>query len=122
MTVTLTETDLASRWCMSIKTLQRWRMQQTGPEYLKLGKQVRYPLEAVAEYEILLYLEQAGQATIEQIQGACLGGKKSLNQIHTHIYRLTRATPPKIKASLVCLDPDSTVMTTLYSICQDYEQ
>ncbi|MGV0986527.1 MAG: hypothetical protein ACOYB2_18415 [Limnohabitans sp.] len=121
---------------MSIKTLQRWRMQQTGPEYLKLGKQVRYPLEAVAEYEnqtrtnvsfkgaqeILLYLEQAGQATIEQIQGACLGGKKSLNQIHTHIYRLTRATPPKIKASLVCLDPDSTVMTTLYSICQDYEQ
>lgn len=137
MTVTLmTETDLAARWCMSAKTLQRWRMKQIGPEYLKLGKQVRYPLEAIAEYEnqtrsnvafkgaeeILLYLQQTGQATIEQIRGACLGGKKPRHQIHTHIYRLMRATPPKVKATQVCLDTDSTVMTTLYSVCQDDEQ
>lgn len=137
MTVTLmTEADLAARWCMSAKTLQRWRMKQIGPEYLKLGKQVRYPLEAITEYEnqtrtnvafkgaeeILLYLQQTGQATIEQIRGACLGGKKPRHQIHTHIYRLMRATPPKVKATQVCLDPDSTVMTTLYSVCQDDEQ
>lgn len=91
MTVTLiTEADLAARWCMSAKTLQRWRMKQIGPEYLKLGKHVRYPLEVITEYEnqtrtnvafkgaeeILLYLQQTGQATIEQIRGACLGGKK----------------------------------------------
>jgi hypothetical protein len=136
MTTVLTEADLAARWCMSPKTLQSWRTKQIGPEYLKFGKNVRYPLEAVADYEnqvrtnvafegaeeILLYLRQTGQATIEQIRDACLGGKKPLNQIHTLIYRLTRATPPKVKTSLVCLDPDSTVMTTLYSICQDDEQ
>jgi len=90
MTVTLmTEADLATRWCMSAKTLQLWRMKQIGPEYLKLGKHVRYPLEAIAEYEnqtrtnvafkgaeeILLYLQQTGQATIEQIRGACLVAK-----------------------------------------------
>lgn len=136
MTTVLTEADLAARWCMSAKTLQRWRMKQIGPEYLKLGKHVRYPLEAIAEYEnqtrtnvafkgaeeILLYLQQSGQATIEQIRSACLGGKKPRHQIHTHIYRLMRATPPKVKAAQVCLDPDSMVMTTLYSVCQDDEQ
>ena len=43
----LTEADLASRWAMSPKTLQRWRMTGTGPTYLKLGKRVSYPLNAV---------------------------------------------------------------------------
>ena len=121
---------------MSPKTLQRWRTTKQGPEYLKLGKKVQYPLAAIEQFEnqartnvafegadeILLYLQQTGQATIEQIRGACLGGKKPRHQIHTHIYRLMRATPPKVKATQVCLDPDSTVMTTLYSVCQDDEQ
>lgn len=104
---------------MNAKTLQRWRMNQIGPEYLKLGKHVRYPLEAIAEYEnqtranvafrgakeILLYLQQTGQATIEQIRGACLGGKKPRHQIHTDIYRLMCATPDMRHSKLnVCLN------------------
>ena len=36
----LSEADLASRWGMSPKTLQRWRMEGRGPHYLKLGKRV----------------------------------------------------------------------------------
>jgi len=40
----LIETDMASRWVMSPKTLQRWRMTGNGPTYLKLGKRVSYPL------------------------------------------------------------------------------
>lgn len=136
MTTVLTEADLAARWCMSPKTLQRWRTKQIGPEYLKFGKHVRYPLEAVADYEkqirtnvafegaeeILLYLRQTGQSTIEQIRDACLGGKKSLNQIRNHIHRLTRATPPKVKVTLVRFGSDSTAMIATYSICQDDEQ
>ena len=47
----LTEADLASRWAMSPKTLQRWRMTGTGPTYLKLGKRVSYPLNAVIAFE-----------------------------------------------------------------------
>lgn len=35
-----TEADLASRWGMSPKTLQRWRTEGRGPHYLKLGKRV----------------------------------------------------------------------------------
>jgi hypothetical protein len=47
----LSEADLASRWCMSPKTLQRWRMEGRGPHYLKLGKRVNYPLNAVIALE-----------------------------------------------------------------------
>ena len=47
----LTEADLASRWSMSPKTLQRWRRTGDGPHYLKLGKRVTYPLNAVIAFE-----------------------------------------------------------------------
>jgi hypothetical protein len=47
----LSEADLASRWGMSPKTLQRWRMEGRGPHYLKLGKRVNYPLNAVIAFE-----------------------------------------------------------------------
>lgn len=49
--VVLTEADLASRWAMSPKTLQRWRMEGRGPHYLKLGKRVSYPINAVIAFE-----------------------------------------------------------------------
>ena len=47
----LSEADLALRWGMSPKTLQRWRMQGRGPHDLKLGKRVNYPLNAVIAFE-----------------------------------------------------------------------
>ena len=47
----LSEADLASRWAMSPKTLQRWRTTGEGPAYLKLGKRVSYPLNAVIAFE-----------------------------------------------------------------------
>jgi hypothetical protein len=47
----LTEADLASRWAMSPKTLQRWRMEGRGPFYLKMGRRVNYPLNAVIAFE-----------------------------------------------------------------------
>jgi hypothetical protein len=33
-----TETELARRWNVSIKTLQRWRSEERGPPYIKLSK------------------------------------------------------------------------------------
>ena len=47
----LSETELAQRWGVSPKTLQRWRSEGRGPHYLKLSKRVTYPLEAITEYE-----------------------------------------------------------------------
>jgi predicted DNA-binding transcriptional regulator AlpA len=47
----LSETELAQRWGISPKTLQRWRTEGRGPKYLKLSKRVTYPLESITEYE-----------------------------------------------------------------------
>lgn len=47
----LNEMELAERWEMSHRTLQRWRMDGRGPTYLKLGKRVSYPVSSILEYE-----------------------------------------------------------------------
>lgn len=134
MTTTLNEIELAARWGMSPKTLQRWRTQNVGPEYLKLGKKVMYPLADVEDYEklirsnfadveeILLYLQQTGEASLDRIQAACLGGKESRHHIQAYLQRLTRSSPPRVKAQMALLDPASAVMTVLYSPCADVPQ
>jgi hypothetical protein len=136
LSTTLTELELAMRWTMSPKTLQSWRAKHRGPEYLKLGKKIQYPLAVIEDYEnqartniafsgadeILLYLQQTGQADLDQIRAACLGGHKSRIQIQNHLYRLTQCTPPQVKASMVAQDPDSPVMTVIYSLCPDDAQ
>jgi hypothetical protein len=50
-TLFLNEAKLANRWCMSTKTLQRWRMDGRGPSYLKLSKWVVYPIEGIMDFE-----------------------------------------------------------------------
>src|SRR5579885_490727 len=47
----LNENELAQRWGVSPKTLQRWRSEGRGPRYLKLSKRVGYPVDAVIEFE-----------------------------------------------------------------------
>lgn len=127
MTTTLNEIELAARWGMSPKTLQRWRTLNVGPEYLKLGKKIMYPLADVEDYEnlirsnfagieeILLYLRHTGEASLEQIQAACLGGKESRAKIQAYLQRLTRSSPPKVRAQMALLDSASPVMTVVYS-------
>lgn len=47
----LNENELAQRWGVSPKTLQRWRSEGRGPRYLKLSKRVGYPVDAIVEFE-----------------------------------------------------------------------
>jgi predicted site-specific integrase-resolvase len=47
----LNEAELAKRWGMSPRTLQRWRQEGRGPVYLKLGGHVVYPLADVEVFE-----------------------------------------------------------------------
>lgn len=47
----LNENELAQRWGLSPKTLQRWRSEGTGPRYLKLSRRVSYPIETILEFE-----------------------------------------------------------------------
>lgn len=47
----LTENELAERWGVSPKTLQRWRTDGRGPSYLKLSKRVAYSIEDILAFE-----------------------------------------------------------------------
>jgi hypothetical protein len=47
----LNEIELGKRWGVSPKTLQRWRMEDRGPAYLKLSKRVTYAMEDIVAYE-----------------------------------------------------------------------
>ena len=47
----LTQRELAARWRMSQRSLERWRWQKTGPAYTKLGGKVAYALDDIENYE-----------------------------------------------------------------------
>jgi hypothetical protein len=47
----LRQKQLADRWLMSPRTLEQWRWQGKGPQYLKIGARVVYRLEDVEAFE-----------------------------------------------------------------------
>ena len=49
--IALNETELATRWGISPKTLQRWRCEGRGPKYFKLSKRVSYPIDEILAFE-----------------------------------------------------------------------
>lgn len=55
----LNQTELAARWTISPRTLERWRFTGEGPQFMKIGGRVAYRLEDVHAYEA----EQTRQAT-----------------------------------------------------------
>ena len=57
----LNENELAQRWGVSPKTLQRWRSEGRGPRYLKLSKRVSYPLEAILDFEYIALHESTAE-------------------------------------------------------------
>ena len=48
----LTQDELAKRWRISPRTLERWRWLRRGPQYLKIGGRVVYALEDVENFEV----------------------------------------------------------------------
>jgi predicted DNA-binding transcriptional regulator AlpA len=49
--IAINENELAQRWGISPKTLQRWRSEGRGPRYLKLSKRVAYPVDEILKFE-----------------------------------------------------------------------
>lgn len=47
----LTQKELARRWAISHRTLERWRWTGEGPDYLKLGGRVIYRVEDITAFE-----------------------------------------------------------------------
>ena len=47
----LTQIQLADRWRMSERTLERWRWLGQGPRFMKLGGRVAYRVQDVEAFE-----------------------------------------------------------------------
>ena len=47
----LNQVELARRWQLSPRTLERWRWLKKGPSYLRAGGRILYRLEDVEAYE-----------------------------------------------------------------------
>jgi hypothetical protein len=58
----ITQAELARRWRISPRTLERWRWLDTGPAYLKLGGTVTYRIEDVLTHEAAQRHETQTQA------------------------------------------------------------
>ena len=47
----LTQRELALRWRLSGRTLERWRAERYGPAWTSLGGNIRYALRDVLDFE-----------------------------------------------------------------------
>lgn len=47
----INEVELARRWNLGPKTLQRWRSEGRGPWFMKMSKRVVYPMDEVLDCE-----------------------------------------------------------------------
>lgn len=47
----LNQVQLARRWSLSPRTLERWRWHRRGPRYLKVGGRVVYRIEDIEAFE-----------------------------------------------------------------------
>jgi predicted site-specific integrase-resolvase len=68
----LNQVQLAARWNISPRTLERWRWIGEGPPYLKIGGRVVYRFEDVERYEQeqLRLSEPGGQLSASHGTGA----------------------------------------------------
>lgn len=48
----LTTIQLSNRWHVSIATLKYWRWKGGGPEFIKVGRTVKYRIEDVEIFEV----------------------------------------------------------------------
>ena len=47
----MTQVELARRWRVSTRTLERWRIAETGPVWLRINNRILYRVEDVLAYE-----------------------------------------------------------------------
>ncbi len=87
----ISQSELAKRWQISEATLERRRSQRKGPQFLRLGGQLRYRLVVVESYEReRLEVFGTGQNNSKALISPVRTGKKSS--------RKSTAYPLKVRA------------------------
>jgi predicted DNA-binding transcriptional regulator AlpA len=49
----LSDSDLADRWKVSKRTIQRWRADNRLPQPFKVGRKALYPLDVISAFEMV---------------------------------------------------------------------
>lgn len=62
--ICFTQKELARRWTISHRTLERWRGTGDGPAFMKIGGRVVYRLEDIIAFE-QSGLRQSGATTLQ---------------------------------------------------------
>ena len=78
----ISQNELAKRWQISEATLERWYSQRKGPQFLRLGGQVRYRLVDVESYElekmeVVFDTQQPPEGLISPVPAKKISSKKS---------------------------------------------
>lgn len=60
----LNQCELATRWTISHRTLERWRWTGEGPRYLKVGGRVVYRVEDVEAYEAAQLRKSTAESSV----------------------------------------------------------
>ena len=81
----LNQKELARRWGLSHRTLERWRYAGEGPAYLKLGGRVLYRLSDVEAFET----SQLQRARV--VQDAITRSQNRLRRLTADPTRVARA-------------------------------
>ena len=97
--IAINEIELAQRWGISPKTLQRWRSEGRGPRYFKLSKRVCYPLDQILAFENgALYESTSERCTArDSVDAKLVSAREAAAAINLPMYLLTH---PKVRQSM----------------------
>jgi hypothetical protein len=59
----LNQKDLAKRWSISDKTLEKWRVYGKGPRYCKVSNRVLYSISDIEAYEAPRFFNHTSEAS-----------------------------------------------------------
>lgn len=98
--IAINENELAQRWGISPKTLQRWRTEGRGPRYFKLSKRVCYPLDQILAFEKGALYDSTSERSSHfnaPIDAKLLSAREVAAALNLPMYLLTH---PKVRRSL----------------------
>lgn len=70
MTIFLNQIELAKRWGISHKTLEKWRWLGVGPRYLKIGTRIRYSITDIELFEASNFLNNTTEEYLKKTHAA----------------------------------------------------
>ena len=66
----LTQNELAARWNLSPRTIERWRSNGEGPRFVRLGNRVMFRLEDIEAFEEQHLLESNAGVPLAETEKA----------------------------------------------------